>query len=251
MRCVSCGIDVPPQFLKAIESNCCPSCGLEIMTTESKSLLTELADAISKMPNDPQGLAGWIMTNYRIKKIGEAEPTEKFYRPGQSGKKSGNKNQEESTQGSKDYNGFLERTGMASKVRETMSRKDQLAKMASSILDEDDAYGNFGQNIEQDDEPNEEDLAALREFQAAGLNPFGKSKSSKTGGLSPEQIIAMQSREYIAASQDDDDPEALIPEEVALINAGPAGHRLVNETRMKRIKAQDALRSGTGLFKRS
>jgi hypothetical protein len=45
------------------------------MAEESKCLLDELTTAMSSMPNDPQGLAGWLLSNYRLQKVGSGEPT--------------------------------------------------------------------------------------------------------------------------------------------------------------------------------
>lgn len=75
MKCVNCSIDISPSFVAAITSNFCPSCGSNIMDTSQKELLDELSSAMKKMPNDPQGLAGWLLSNYVLQKIGDAEPT--------------------------------------------------------------------------------------------------------------------------------------------------------------------------------
>ncbi len=78
MQCMSCSVDIPPTFIKAIQSNTCPSCGDKIMNDEAQILMTELQEAMTKMPNNPQGLAGWLMSNYHMQKFGTAEPAE-FY----------------------------------------------------------------------------------------------------------------------------------------------------------------------------
>lgn len=75
MKCISCNADVPPQWVHAINVNQCPGCGKEIMNEDTKTLLVELREAMSKMPNDPEGLAGWLISNYNLSKIGDAEPT--------------------------------------------------------------------------------------------------------------------------------------------------------------------------------
>ena len=83
MKCISCKIDVPAQWTAALNSNICPSCGKNIMDEVSKNLLAELRTAMTKMPNDPEGLAGWLLSNYKLRKIGSAEPVE-FHRPVES-----------------------------------------------------------------------------------------------------------------------------------------------------------------------
>lgn len=75
MICISCGADIPPQFVFSIQSNVCSGCGGPIMDEDAKSLMADLADALARMPNDPQGLAGWLLTNYRLQKVGTGEPT--------------------------------------------------------------------------------------------------------------------------------------------------------------------------------
>ncbi len=79
MKCISCDADIPPQWIYAIQNNICPSCGKIIMDEAAKQLLIELREAMAKMPNDPEGLSGWLLSNYNLQKIGTAEPT-KFHK---------------------------------------------------------------------------------------------------------------------------------------------------------------------------
>jgi hypothetical protein len=81
MFCEQCKVEIPPAWVQVIAKNECPACGGEIMSEQTKELLTELKDAMERMPNDPEGLAGWLLSNYRLMKIGEAQPTD-FYRAG-------------------------------------------------------------------------------------------------------------------------------------------------------------------------
>lgn len=76
---MSCGSPVPPQFKSAIQNNLCPSCGGEIMNEATLDLLDELKEALEEMPNDPEGLAGWLLSNYEMRKIGTGEPVGQFY----------------------------------------------------------------------------------------------------------------------------------------------------------------------------
>lgn len=78
MLCMSCNIDVPPQFIRSLATNNCPSCGDKIMDETCQNLLVELKEAMERMPNNPEGLAGWLVTNYRLTKVGDAQPTH-FY----------------------------------------------------------------------------------------------------------------------------------------------------------------------------
>lgn len=76
MDCMNCTANIPPQWVACLQENKCPSCGKEIMGEKSKNLLDELREAMARMPNDPEGLAGWLLSNYKLHKIGDAEPTE-------------------------------------------------------------------------------------------------------------------------------------------------------------------------------
>lgn len=79
MKCQSCGVDIPPEWVKAIQKNECPACEGEIMDSGSQELLQELSAAMEQMPNDPRGIAGWLLSNYTVTKIGEAVPVARFH----------------------------------------------------------------------------------------------------------------------------------------------------------------------------
>ena len=75
VECVSCSAPISPAFKAALRDNICPGCGDSIFTKDAQELMEELKDAMEEMPNDPQGLAGWLMSNYRMGKGGDGEPT--------------------------------------------------------------------------------------------------------------------------------------------------------------------------------
>lgn len=79
MKCMSCGAPILPEFKAAITNNICPACGGELLNEATIEMLDELKAAFEKMPNDPEGLAGWLLSNYEMKKIGTAEPVQQFY----------------------------------------------------------------------------------------------------------------------------------------------------------------------------
>ena len=62
MKCMSCMAEIPPAWVNAIQRNECPGCGKAIMDEASKELLDELRSAMESMPNDPEGLAGWLLS---------------------------------------------------------------------------------------------------------------------------------------------------------------------------------------------
>lgn len=90
MKCTSCLVEIPPTFLAAIRSGVCPSCNGQIMPPESKQIYDDIRLKMSQMPNDPDGLAGWLLSNYYLDKIDPEKEVEaaKFYYPKQKTPKS-------------------------------------------------------------------------------------------------------------------------------------------------------------------
>lgn len=76
MNCDSCGVDIPPAWSNVIARNLCPNCNGPIMSDGTIELMTGLKNALEQMPNDPQGIAGWLLSNYQMRKIGDGVPTE-------------------------------------------------------------------------------------------------------------------------------------------------------------------------------
>lgn len=76
MKCDSCGVDIPPAWVKIIAGNECPECNGAIMSDGTIELMVGLKTALEQMPNDPQGIAGWLLSNYQMRKIGDGAPTE-------------------------------------------------------------------------------------------------------------------------------------------------------------------------------
>lgn len=75
MKCDSCEVDIPPAWSRVIASNNCPNCEGPIMSDGTIELMTGIKNALEQMPNDPQGIAGWLLSNYRMQKVGTGEPT--------------------------------------------------------------------------------------------------------------------------------------------------------------------------------
>lgn len=76
---MSCGSPIPPEFKAAIQNNICPSCGGELMNDATLEMLHELKEALKKMPNDPEGIAGWLLSHYEMRKVGTGEAVGQFY----------------------------------------------------------------------------------------------------------------------------------------------------------------------------
>lgn len=82
MKCQNCEQEIPPNWVAAISKNKCPGCDGEIMPSEIREIMDEIKEAFGRMANDSEGLAGWIVSNYTLKRKGPepAQPVE-FYRP--------------------------------------------------------------------------------------------------------------------------------------------------------------------------
>lgn len=128
MQCMSCDANIPPQWVNAIESNTCPGCGQAIMDDSSKELLDELKDAMEKMPNDPAGLAGWLLSNYNLYKIGDAQPTE-FHRQRQQQRRHDPSMPNNLKIADNPKSVFLQRAGMAREL----SRRDKMENIVNQI----------------------------------------------------------------------------------------------------------------------
>ncbi|HDY68553.1 MAG TPA: hypothetical protein ENH85_12255 [Candidatus Scalindua sp.] len=77
IKCKGCNAEIPPQWVAALNSGNCPGCGGEIFHNEEKKLLCELRDAMKQMETaSAESIVGWLLSNYKLHKIGDAEPTE-------------------------------------------------------------------------------------------------------------------------------------------------------------------------------
>jgi hypothetical protein len=77
--CNDCSAEISSEWKNAVIKNECPGCGGTIMSEEQQELIDGLSEALKEMPNDAVGVAGWIVCNYRLQKIGDCMPVEKFH----------------------------------------------------------------------------------------------------------------------------------------------------------------------------
>jgi hypothetical protein len=227
MRCVNCGAEIPPQWVNALQSNVCPGCGGSIMDESSKELLDEISSAMERMPNDPQGLAGWLLSNYELFKIGDGQPIGEFHRKKQP----------------EDYSNlkiagdpqtkFFERAGVPNAntalAKKTQFKNKKIATLVSNIMNTPDPYGD-GSDIEyEDSELDNEDVNAYNEMKKDGTDPFNLNQSSEINiddKLSGDKI------------------------EESLLST-PEGKRVLNTERLRKINAQQAFQNGGGVFRRN
>jgi len=232
MQCMSCKADIPPAWVNAIQRNECPGCGGPIMDESSKELLDELRTAMEEMPNDPEGLAGWLLSHYKLHKIGSAEPTE-FHRqqPAQQ--------QQQQFPGLKVAENpksvFLQRAGMG---RELDRRKQTLAEIAQQVNEAGEADGTVAVDLDEVDE-----AEGLDEYEAVAL-----AQSQQAQGASAKNVLHNNS----LLIQGDGPPPTSVETEMlsqelgrdAPVDDGTNMHPALQADRMKRLQAQKDVAAG-------
>jgi len=268
MRCISCGEDIPPKWVAVIEKNACPSCDGPIMTDDSILLKEELAEALAKMPNDPQGVTGWLLSNYRVQKIAEGEPVQRFNRPGAQQQRQqqgggGGAEQQGIKHATNAYQELLERTHMAGRVNSAnaaaQTNMDKISAMRANIGSLPDPHDPIV-DTSPDEMSSREDYDATKELMEAGIDPFNPPASGGGGAaaLTPQQIMAIQNR--ASPNQDmgdfdgerarsnvghNDDGQLTDAEKLLIRQTGQEGQEIIHNQRATRIKAQAAVSSGT------
>jgi hypothetical protein len=222
------------------------------MDNLTNELLQEISAAMERMPNDPRGVAGWLLSNYKFTKIGDAIPTEKFHRKG-----NGNQEVDESKiKIDPDYEKFLKRTDVHGKVlaknptieKFKKNKNGKIAELAKAITGVEDPYGE-DISATSDDEPIEvssEDQRAYLDLKKAGFDPFEQLSTSAGGITDLSQVISAQD---IVNLQSQNDEELLLPQEAALASTSE-GTSVLQKNRYKKIKAQEAFENGGGVFRR-
>jgi hypothetical protein len=232
------------------------------MDDSTQGLLNELADAMARMPNDPQGVAGWLLSNYRFQKIGEAVPTEKFHRKGGNGVGASAHNIDESNlKVDPTYDQFLKRTDVYNKVtgvnpaieKIKAQKSGKFAEAAAAIQMVDDPYEDDTHTVRHSGSNSDiEDFKAYKEMRAAGIDPFAESEGATSAGIiTPQKLMATASMAESAFYADGGNgEEPLLPQEVEMMRT-PMGRAELERQRFKKLKAQDALSGGgVGLFRR-
>lgn len=245
---MSCGADIPPQWVKAIESNICPGCGNQIMGDATQQLLHELADAMAKMPNDPQGVAGWLLSNYRFQKIGSGEPVEKFHRKG------GGSAHPEGTSLKTDptYSEFVKRN----EASHLVARGEQLAKLKNSgnpdvselvsmIQSAGDPYGDDTVSTTQEDDtpPDQDEIQAYADLKSMGQDPFAKNPVGGITDLS-QAIDPGEVAQFLNPNKE------VISQAEEIYMQSDEGRRILQRENHKKLKAQEAINAGGGSFRR-
>lgn len=73
MKCMSCEAEIPSKWQACIVNNLCPQCGGVIMDSNTKVLLDELHNVMTKLEASPEGVMDLLLSNYNLKKFSEKE----------------------------------------------------------------------------------------------------------------------------------------------------------------------------------
>jgi hypothetical protein len=226
---MSCGANIPPEWVNALQSNICPGCGKNIMSTETKEFMDELSAALERMPNDPQGIAGWLLSNYRFQKMGLCEPVEKFHRTDGLVKTDDTLIKEYSPLAKN-----AETAKLIQKSKELASKNPKMAQYANMISSIKDPYEDIEENENVNSpEISSEDEKAYEDLRAQGLDPFCGTQASPTDVVN--SLIAQH------------DGKSEIER---LLESSPDGKRILALEQLKKAKAQEAISNGGGLFRR-
>lgn len=79
MKCISCQVEINPQWRHAIDINVCPFCGKHIMEDNLKQLLSSLAATMEALKPYSDQLDDWLLSNYNY--IKTDSPDIKLYLP--------------------------------------------------------------------------------------------------------------------------------------------------------------------------
>lgn len=73
MKCISCEVEINPQWTHAIDMNVCPFCGKHIMEEHLKNLFATLRETMSALQQYPTQLDDWMLSNYNYIKTDSAD----------------------------------------------------------------------------------------------------------------------------------------------------------------------------------
>lgn len=164
MKCMNCSTEIPPNWVACIQKNICPACGESILDSSGEELLKELTEAMERMPNDPAGVAGWLLSNFFIKKIGSAEPVDEFY-----GRNNRSKSNSESNSR---LEAIWKNSGVTPKTKASL--KSKIENDVENILKNQYSSDDEGDSSEVDDsqETNEEELLDISSDEGGGSDLF-------------------------------------------------------------------------------
>lgn len=76
MKCISCEIEINPQWKHAIDINVCPFCGKHIMEEHLKNLFSSLRETMEELQQYPDQLNDWMLSNHNYIKTDSSHLSE-------------------------------------------------------------------------------------------------------------------------------------------------------------------------------
>ncbi len=238
------------------------------MDESSITLLTELKEAIEKMAENPAGLvaglAGWLLSNYTLTKIGTAEPTQFHTKPNRqrlTSKKTAIANGKSAQ--------FMKRAGIPAKILDD-NKKNYRAIIEEINSGEDTMYGsNESLDVEEEEEEefdedqesemlegevmDEEDEAEFDDnYEEAEFNRQQMHNKMKAKRKNMQNIL-------VPSNGKNRRPVSVHEVESVMKNASKSNSTdfsqipALNMARMKRLEAQEDIANGgtVGSFRRS
>jgi len=212
MKCQSCDAVNPPEFVWSIKNNICAGCGSALFSAAAKELLDELIMAMEKMPKNPQGVAGWLLSNYEFRKIGDAKPVEKFH---QKIEKNSKESQEQQLKiAPNKLQQFLKSAGVKDE------RRQQLAQLAKEIKENSDPGADYGEVKEEQQQSEELEEAKFPEFTKSVLSAMSPGKKTNMKPADKADLLQSINEEDFSK------------------------HPALQEQRMERLRKQNELQAG-------
>jgi hypothetical protein len=255
MQCITCKADVPPQWVNAIQKNECPGCGGQIMDDSSKELLMELKEAMSRMPNDPEGLAGWILSNYVLTKVGSGEPTGFHRRPParaatEHGAKPGRKIKVNTNN---PVQNFLKRTGVSKSLNDRKNYQEIVNQINTGDID-DTMYGESESELESEEEVEEIDYETDEPIEAEVTDEEDVLQEAEANRRQMQSMVTARKQQLknslllpdasVSARPVSPREVEAVMESLAKRTGDFSSNAALNEARLKRVQAQEDIASG-------
>jgi hypothetical protein len=230
---MTCNADIPPAWVAAIQSGICPGCGGSLYSEEHKELMEGLREALVEMKNaDAESITGWLTSNYKLTKIGEAAPTEFHRKPTAPVRQTSSIVEQNLKVANNNVQGYFERAGVP-KHLQNRTRLEAMAKQLNQIGNEDVSEDMYPGAEQEDIYINEDE--AIQEQQ----------------GVLASQVLQNNS---ITVPSDNPNIKPLSQHEIANINsmaqrdpqAGDDIPEILQQDRMQKLRNQKAALNGAG-----
>lgn len=249
MNCSSCGVDIPAAWKNVFAKNECPNCSGKVMNDALQELIKDLGEELQKLPvGDAMGLAGWLVSNYSMKKIGSCEPVNVFY--GGQKQLGGGASPENLKIAPNPADEFLKRKAgnsgfnsvqeTSAKLQAMAAKNDKMAALAAAVRQAqgNDVYGTEAapEPEEMDGEVMQEDMVEYQNLVRSGINPFKGSMAAAAaaGGLIDPRVKPLTPDE-LAAAYNIAGGSAVDPDEIAL-SSSDEGRKELMKRRLQKLK---------------